>query len=211
MHSTPTPAIEKEEVPAASYLPRSKKEMLVDGQLQKATAHTEPALKEKRKFRRRLANMSPFRRRFATIGAGTLAVVLIGGFIVYNNLTGISLTIANRRAGFTAMLPTYTPGGYSLDGPVSYSPGRVILKFASNTNDHDYQIEQTPSGWSTETLKEQVSSTSGSQYQTFQIKGLTIFFTSNNSATWVDRGVLFSLKGDSGLSGDQIAQIAASM
>lgn len=155
--------------------------------------------------------MPKTQRRFMMTSSVIAMFVLVAGALIYVNLPGISITIASRRAGFTAYIPSFTPNGYRIKNPIGYTPGKIVINFKSNTNDMRYTIEQKPTGWTSDTLREQVTSASGTQYQTQYANGLTIFFTDSDTATWVDRGILFTFQGDSGLSVDQIASIAASM
>ena len=205
--ATPKPAATPEVPPVA--LSATKSELFIERQLRLAEAH-QKQLHKKKRFRDKLMHLHGS-RRVLRVSAAVLAGFVVFGFIAYQNSTGISMRIASRRAGFSASLPTYTPSGYAVDQPIAYSEGKVILSFGSTTSDKSYQIEQRPSQWSSDTLQEQVASANGGQYQTYQSKGLKIFFTDNNTATWVHEGVLFTLQGDSGLAGEQIASIAASM
>lgn len=195
------------------FVPIKKTEEMIQAQLEAATAHLMTFKKPNifHHVKKHYKALPKHHRRFV-FSSSTLAMTLliIGGFI-YMNLPGISIVLASRKAGFTAHIPSFTPNGYSIINPIGYTPGRVVVKFKSNTNDLKYAIEQKPTGWTSETLREQVVSSSGSQYQTQYAKGLTIFFTSEDTATWVDRGILFTFQGNSGLSVDQIASIAASM
>ena len=196
-----------------SFVPRKKTEEMIQSQLNAATAHLMTFKKPRiaHKVKKKLAAASPVKRRFVLSSASALMIVVTGGIIVYANLAGISLMIASKKAGFSAYKPTYTPSGYRIKNPIGYTPGRIIISFKSNTNDMNYSIEQKPSGWTNETLREQVSTSDGNQFQAQYVNGLTVYFTNDNNATWVDRGVLFTLRGDSGLSSEQIASIAASM
>lgn len=190
--------------------PVSKSNMMVERQLRLADAHSKQ-IHKKKSLKTRLVDYKTKRSKYMNASALALAGFLVIGFAVYQNSAGISMQIANRRAGFSAAIPSYTPGGYALKGPVQYSPGKVIVSFSSTTSDKSYQIEQQPSQWSDDTLQEQVASSNGGQFQTFQAKGMKIFFSGNNSATWVDDGVLYTLRGDSGLASEQVASIASSM
>jgi len=196
-----------------SYQPIKKTEEMILAQLEAANAHLMTFKKPHiiQKIKKRLNQASPRKRKFVFGSLTAISSITLIGLIIFSNLASISLSIANKKAGFTAHLPTYTPNGYRVKNPIGYTQGRVVLSFKSNTNDMNYSIEQKPSGWTSEILREQVSSSNGNQFQTQYVNGLTVFFTNDNSATWVDRGVLFNFQGNSGLSSDQIASIAASM
>jgi hypothetical protein len=196
-------------MPAAPPL-KTKSELFVERQLKLADAHHKQ-LHKKKNFREKLMQVNSRGRKSVRMSAAIVAGLLITGFVLYQNSTGLSLQLANQRAGFAASLPSYTPNGYNVDGPVAYSTGKVIISFGSTAGDRQYQIEQQPSQWTSDTLQEQVASANGGQYQTYQSKGMKIFFSGNNTATWVDDGVLYTLRGESGLASEQIASIASSM
>lgn len=196
-----------------SFVPIKKTEEMIQEQLSKANAHlmTFGKPKIKSRLKKKFAKMTPLKRRFTALASVMSVVLLALGTLIYWNLPGISMSIASRRAGFDAYLPSYTPNGFSIIKPIGYTKGRVVISFKSNTNDMKYSIEQKPSNWTTDILRDQVTSSNGNQFQTQSINGLTVYFTAENSATWVDRGLLFTFQGNSGLSSDQIASIAASM
>lgn len=195
------------------FVPIKKTEEMIQAQLHAATAHLMTFKKPSffHHAKKHINTMPKHHRRFMLSSSALAMILIIIGGLIYINLPGISIMVAGRRAGFTAYIPTFTPNGYTIKNPIGYTPGRVVVNFKSNTNDMKYAIEQKPTGWTSETLKEQVVSSSGNQYQAQYANGLTIFFTSEDTATWVDRGILFTLQGNSGLSVEQIAKIAASM
>jgi len=199
--------------PKQSFVPIKKTEEMIQEQLSKSNAHlmTYKKSRIKSKVKKKLNTMPPLKRRFAIVSSTALFVLILAGVLVYWNLPGISMTIASQRAGFDAYLPNYTPNGFSVVKPIGYTKDRIVISFKSNTNDMKYSIEQKPSNWTSDILRDQVASSNGNQFQTQSIKGLTIYFTAENSATWVDRGLLFTFQGNSGLTSEQIASIAASM
>ena len=197
----------------ASFVPRKKTEEMIQAQLEAATAHLVSFKRPKitHRVRSHLKTVSPARRRLTLGSAGAFTLVLVAGTLIYANLANISISIASKKAGFGALLPSYTPNGYHIKTPIGFTSGKIIISFKSNTNDMNYSIEQKPTGWNSDTLREQVTASNGNQYQTQYVNGLTVYFTNDSSATWVDRGILFTLQGNSGLSSEQIASIAASM
>lgn len=195
------------------FVPRKKTEDMIQAQLHNATAHL-MTFKKPNLFhhtKKHLNGLSKAHRRLIMSSSVFALSVLLIGSIIYSNLPGISIMIASRRAGFTAYIPSFTPNGYKIKNPIGYTPGKVVINFVSNTNDFKYSIEQKPTGWTSDTLKEEVTSSNGSQYQTQYVNGLTVYFTGDDTATWVDRGILFTFQGNSGLSIDQIANVAGSM
>jgi len=149
-------------------------------------------------------------RRVIVIAIGVLLV--IGAlYAVYRLVPSISVSIASSQAGISASYPEYTPDGYSLSQPVTYSDGQVDLKFTSNSNDNYYTISQTRSSWdSSAVLDNVVTPAAGSNYVTTKERGLTIY-TYDAVATWVNGGILYKIDSKAPLSGDQIRHIATSL
>lgn len=188
--------------PILHQIRRSKAEDHIKRQLSAADAHHARPLKRRTHTKKR--------HRTSSMAAGIAAMVLVAGFIAYQSIPGLSLNLASRQAGFSAMLPKYTPGGFRMNGRVEYSQGRVVLSFKSNTDDRSYEIEQKPSLLTDTELQDQISENTDGKYQYFKDDGQAIFISAD-SASWVKRGVQFSLKGESGLSSSQIASIATSL
>lgn len=149
-------------------------------------------------------------RRFVLIGVSLFALLIIL-FAIYKFIPSISVSIAAAQAGIEARFPDYTPDGYSLSQPVSYSDGEVNLKFVSNSNDTAYAINQKRSSWdSSAVLDNVVIPAVGENYTTTKERGLTIY-TYDKGAAWANGGILYTINGDAALSGDQIRRLATSL
>lgn len=149
--------------------------------------------------------------RRAGIVAGLF--VLIGGsaYLVYQFVPSVSVSFAAAQADIDASYPEYTPDGFSLKQPVTYSDGQVDLTFASNSNDTTYTITQKRSTWdSTAVLDSIVKTAAGEDYTTTRERGLTIY-TYNTNAAWVNSGILYTINSNAALSGDQVRRIAMSL
>ncbi len=140
---------------------------------------------------------------------GVIFLTIIGYFI-YVNIPILSVKVASAQAGIDATFPEYRPDGYSLNGPVSYSDGQVTIAFKSNTNDSKFVINQSRSSWDSTAVKNQVSKDSNGEFLTTTERGLTIY-TYGGNASWVNGGILYTITGDTSLSGDQIRRIATSL
>jgi len=151
------------------------------------------------------------RRRNLKLATGILSALLLTGFILYQNVPNFSMRIASNKAGFDASLPAYSPSGYSMSGPVVYSPGKVTVNFSSNTDDRNYTISQQVSNWNSQALVDNYLSSVNSDYQSYQEKGKTIYIYDNGSATWVSGGVWYNLQGGTELNTNQLLKIAASI
>ncbi|MBP9738362.1 hypothetical protein KBD20_01605 [Candidatus Saccharibacteria bacterium] len=171
-----------------------------------ASVHTAPTQK-KHKSRRHGES-----RIFHFAVAGLTALVL-AGYVAYLNVPSLSMKFASSRAGFAASMPSETPAGYGLSGPIAYSPGQVVINFGSNTDDRRFSIRQQPTTWDSASLKENyVAKNSTVEPLTYQDRGLTIYIFNGGDAAWVNGGKFYSIKAEnSQLDTKQILELATSM
>lgn len=149
-------------------------------------------------------------RRVIIIGSALL-ILAVGIYAVYRLVPNISVSVAASQAGISATYPEFTPDGYALEHPVTYTDGEVDLKFASNSSNNYYTITQTRSSWdSSAVLDNVVTPVAGANYVTTKERGLTIY-TYGSSAAWVNGGILYKIESKAPLSGDQIRRIATSL
>lgn len=151
------------------------------------------------------------RQRVTGILTATLALVLLGGYFTYLNMPSLSVRVAAAQAGINAAFPDYRPDGYALNGPVTYSDGRVSMIFKANSSDAGFHLNQSKSSWSSDAvLDNYIAPRAGSSYMPYTERGLTIY-TYKNNAAWVNGGILYTIEGDAPLSSDQIRRIATSL
>lgn len=175
-----------------------------DAQIEKALSTPKVKAPKKKK------TLSKGLRRGLIIGGLVLIAALIV-FAVWRLVPGISVSVAAAQAGIEATYPEYTPDGYTLSQPVTFSDGQVTLKFASNSNDNYYTIDQVRSSWdSSAVLDNVVTPEAGADYTTTRERGLTIYSYDSNAA-WVNGGILYKIDSKAPLSGDQIRRIATSL
>jgi hypothetical protein len=175
---------------------------LLERALQSATSHEE-TLWETPKRRRKPGKL-------ASISMVAAGLVLLGGFVAYQNIANVKLRVASSRAGFTASLPDYQPAGYHLSH-LNYEPGQVALNFHSNSDDRTYAITEKVSGWNSEALRDSFLAASGHSYQTVESGGRTLFLYGQNAATWVSGGIWYQVQSNGTLSDRQLVQLAGSM
>jgi hypothetical protein len=193
---------QKKKAVAAAVKPVTSKE-IKDAQISKALATPKVQAKSTKKDRKSL-------RRFIIVGSVLLALLVLA-YIAWRMVPTISVSVAAAQAGIEATYPEYTPDGYSLSQPVTFSDGEVDLKFDSNSNDNFYMINQTRSSWdSSAVLDNVVAPASGADYTTTKERGLTIY-TYGSNAAWVNGGILYQIESKAPLSGDQIRRIATSL
>lgn len=151
------------------------------------------------------------RRRVSVLATATLSLLLIVGVVAYTNTPALSMRVASMKAGFSAKLPDYSPAGFNF-GTLSYGRGNVTVSYASAQNAGlSYDITQRASNWNSQTLLDNFVQTANKAYQTYQQAGRTIYMYGDNTATWVDSGVWYTVNGNSALSRDQILDLARSL
>lgn len=150
-------------------------------------------------------------RRLVSVGSTAIAVLLLGAYFTYINMPALSTRIAASQAGINASYPNYQPSGYSLNGPVAYQQGSVIMKFAANGSNENFTLAQTRSEWdSSAVLENYIKPKSRDKYTTTAANGLTIYSYSTHAA-WVNAGILYTVDGNAELAPEQIQKIAASL
>lgn len=178
--------------------------------LDEATSHKQPKTK-KTSRRQKLSHKLRVSNRTVNIAAASLAVMLLSGFVAYQNIPNLSMQIATARAGVNGTLPGYQPAGFGLVGPIRYQNGQIVLNYASRSDERQFKVSQTATQWNSDTLQENFLVSAEKTYQTFQNSGKTIYIYDDNNATWVDGGVWYQIEGNSALSNDQLLRMAASM
>ncbi|MGB4759128.1 MAG: DUF4367 domain-containing protein [Candidatus Saccharimonadales bacterium] len=155
-----------------------------------------------------------FFKRHHSIAAAAASItvfVAAGAFIAFANMSKIELKIANTRAGISATIPGYEPTGYTKDGPVAYSAGKVTVSFKNTyLPGQTYEISQQKSDLNSSTLQDEVLSESKPR-QTIQQNGNTIYLYGDSDAAWVSGGILYTISGSANLSDNEILLIADSV
>lgn len=179
--------------------------------LARADAHTEkPQGGKKSTHKKERSNKRPVHHRTASIVAASVAVLLLTGFIAYQNKAAITLRYASAQAGFHASLPSYKPAGFAL-GRFSYHTGSISVAFKNPDSSHGFTLTQQPSNWDSQTLLDNVVAAGGQQYQAMQRSGQTIYIYGDNNAAWVNGGILYRLNSQGSLSTSQVLDVASSM
>jgi len=182
----------------------------VDTQLSKV-ANTEPDTPFKKKPLRKRFSSKLRSNKLKSIGVSTVAVLLIGGFITYQNLPTITLAIANKDAGISAKIPKGIPSNFAISPKIDRSPGQVVLSFNSRVDDRSFTLTQVKADTTIQSLKDVIARVSDNQFQTYEAGGITLFLSNDNRADWMDGGMRYNITGKTGFSPDQIAQIASSL
>lgn len=146
-----------------------------------------------------------------TLVTGSLVVLLALGVFAYFNAPQLNMRLASSRAGFEARLPNYSPAGFSF-GNLSYSDGNVSLNYRDGNNEQrTFNITQRVSNWDSEGLLSNFVSSATSAHQTYERAGRTVYFYGDNSATWVDNGIWYTIDGRGSLTKNQVLDMAGSL
>ena len=149
-------------------------------------------------------------RTFTGVVASSMAILLIVGFVAYQNAAVIQLRVASSRAGINATLPAWQPSGFRV-GTFAYGPGNVTVKYTNPANGSSFVIAQASSDWNSDTLLNDYVYPNNETYDTLSSGGNTIYTYGNNNATWVSGGIWYKLTSNGTLSNSQIVNIATSM
>ncbi|HET8709431.1 MAG TPA: hypothetical protein VFL85_04080 [Candidatus Saccharimonadales bacterium] len=211
--TTPQKDIKPVYASTAAAMPGTKAQPSLDifeQALAHANSHKQTYAAPKKSLKHRTKKRS-LGRKLATTGAVGLAVLLLGGFIAYQNTANIEMRLASSKAGIHAALPGYKPAGFTASN-FMYDTGAVAVNFHNNKDGRTYKVVQKTSNWNSDTLaNEYVASVAGSNYHTTDAGGRTIFTYGNNNATWVDGGIWYTVTSDGALSSSQLLDLARSM
>lgn len=196
--------------PIAARAPAHTSTTSFNKALEHANSHHQAPLKAK-KLRHRTAKKMGVSTRALSIASTALVVVLLTGFVAYQNSANIAMYMAANQAGFHGSIPGYTPGGFGMSGPIKASPGSITVNFHSRTDDRSYTVTQKPSNWTSDSLRFNFFKATDSPTALLD-KGKTIYFYDNGtSAAWVNGGVLYQISGNANLNSDQVVSIADSL
>lgn len=196
-YPTQGPAMSTTKPPSADIFERA---------LAQANSHKQPYHPVNRKTKK-----SHRGRTALSIAASSLAILLIVGFIAYQNATSIQLRLAASRSGINASLPRWRPSGFAV-GKFVYAPGTVTVSFNDQQTNGSFTITQAASNWdSSALLNEYVLAHASNSYNTIESAGTTIYTYGDNNATWVNNNIWYRLDTNGNLSTSQIVQLATSM
>ena len=179
--------------------------------LRSANSHEEKASKSP-KIHHRVGRKIGLSAKAASIATASLALLAIGGFVVYQNIPNIAVHYASIKAGVHATIPEYQPGGFAVSSHVQFDPGAIALSYKANADNRFYTVTQKATNWTSNALKEHLRSESkGTAPQIYTEGGRTIYLHDGSEADWVNNGVWYSITGNSSLSTDQLIKIATSL
>lgn len=197
--STPRATAMPQPLAPAAPRPEQSEEDMFELAIAQATSHEQKAPKQRRSWKRKLANS----------GAVVLALLVIAIFTAYLNLPTIEVNIASRQAGFHVTMPNYKALGFAFESPIKTANGVVSMNFSSG--DSKFTITQQASNWDNATLMDSLATQSDTIPKAVQSNGHTIYMTHTNQATWVNGGIRYDLTGNANLTAQQIMAVADSL
>jgi hypothetical protein len=147
----------------------------------------------------------------ASIVAGVVAFVVMAGYIWMQNYPRMALRLASNKAGFSAVMPSYLPSSYNLEGPIAYAPGQVVINFNSASDNSKLVLAERKTDWDSSSLLENYVARKTKDYLAVENQGLTVYLYNGNQASWVNRGVWYTIEGQNNLNRDQVLKIASSL
>lgn len=178
--------------------------------LANAHSHEQPKAKHRNKLHHRVARKLRVSTKALNITAGLTAVLLLAGFIAYQNVPNLAMRVATARSGVHGKFPDYQPSGFGLNGPIEYRKGQITISFKSNTDDRSFKVVQESSDWTSETLLSSLTD-KGKRPLTLLKQGKTIYMYDGNNAAWVSGGIKYRIEGKAELSSDQLLRLATSL
>jgi hypothetical protein len=188
---------------ATTNTKRSPQQEQFEQALRSATSHNQKILRRPRQHLVRFSN------RFVAVSVGVIAIIIIGGFVLTQNMPQIDVHLASMHAGFQAQLPSYQPAGFAFMSHVQAATDKIVLSYHSTTDERQFSIAQQVSTWSDHTLHAYVAST-GQPLLTTQDNGHNVYLYGNH-LTWVNNGVWYQITNHADLSYPQLLNIATSM
>lgn len=176
--------------------------------LREANSHLQPLVTPQKRAHKQKNGM--FSKRAISIGAVSLSIALIAGFVGIQNEANFTMKYASHKAGISAHLPSYKPSGYAV-GNFSYSAGTVGVQFANNASGQKFDLTQTASGWDSTALKENFVSAVDPGYKKIESAGRTIYTYGDHNATWVNGGIWYQVNSNGSLTTEELVNLASSM
>lgn len=138
-----------------------------------------------------------------------IGLALLGVFLWQMNATDVQVKLASIRAGLTASVPGFVPGGWSKAQSLKASDGGVSYELVKDGK--TLKVEQQKTNWDSQAVLEQFVLKHSTDYLALQSQGLTIYMYGDNQAAWVNQGTFYTLSGDHGIEQDDIIRMATSL
>lgn len=190
--------------PVAAPVPKRPAENIFDHALTNASGFVDLQARKtgmKKKARLHVASMI----------AGSLALLVIIGFAVYQNTPGLQLKVAGMRAGVTTSMPNFKAAGFAYNG-VKVGNGKLTIGFKGPSG--SYELDQQTTNLSGDEMIQNISGTDASgkpNYESVVANGITVYRFSNTNATWVKNGIWYVVSGNGVLSNGQLKSLVTNV
>jgi len=147
------------------------------------------------------------RFHIASMAVGTLALVVIAGFVAYQNSPSLQIKVASLKAGVSARIPNLAAVGLAYNG-VRAGDGNLTLGLKGQGG--NYQLTQANTDLSDADMIQTIGVTNASGTPVYQVvlAGSTVVYRfGNNNATWVSNGKWYTLTGTNAISDSQVETI----
>lgn len=151
-----------------------------------------------------------FKRVLLALGCAIIIVLAVVFLVNHSSGSDMQIRVAAMQNGIDARYPSFTPRGYTLSD-ITSEDGKITLTFKNSSENQKYILVEEKSSWDSNALEKNYVYENLNNYTEIQEQGLTIFVDSSNAA-WVNGGILYKLKVQSGsLTKKQIKAIAVSL
>lgn len=183
----------------------TKLQNIIDRGIQKATSHDQTiADSGKNKHKPKRSKLGIF-----NITVGSLAILLILGFVIQRSIPNIDVRIASAKSGVHAEIPGYIPAGFKFAGPVKYGQGTVTVVFTSGTK--SIRITQQNSRWDSVSLRDSYVATVDPHYTVVEAGGRIVYLYDQANATWVNGGIWYQITDNANFSTASLLRIVTSL
>jgi adhesin HecA-like repeat protein len=161
---------------------------------------------------RRASSRGPLKRlrisRWLSISLASVGVLTVLSVLAYQRLPQVAVRVAAAQTHIKASVPGYSPVGFSFAGLAKDVNGALTIKYKSNLdNTQGFSIIQKAVSIDSSLIGSTIIPTN-SQVQTSQVNGNTVYiYGPTSDASWVNNGVLYTLKDNANLPSDQIIKI----
>ncbi len=195
----PEPKQEEQEAPVAPPPIQHGMEMF-ERAIENASHYVDIAAQKK--------HFTKHRRKHAiSMASGFTALMLVAGFMVYQNSPGLQVSTAGVRVGLSTAAPNFQEIGLTYNGVATEEDKRII---GLKDGQYAYQLTQEKTNWSGESMIHSVSSTDASgkpNYTVVEVNGQKVYRLTNGSDMWVKDGVWYSLSGNRGVNPEKLEAI----
>ena len=193
----------------ATALAQTAGATLLERAVDNATSHEQPKLS--RKELKAVHGKRKAHGRSSAIILVSIMGVLTLAYGIYANMPNVMVKVASVRAGFSAVMPSYRPSGYSLTS-VNYQPSTVSFNFTSNIDSRKFTLTEHSSNWDSATLlASAIVPAEGSNYQELTLSGQSVYLYGSDQASWVSNGILYQVNGNNSLSTNQMLKLATTL